>query len=185
MKGPFISVASLLAVLSGPASAAFSADGFITVANHVGSDWTYDIHIDNTGSESIGTLWYSWIPTQGYLDPMPTGPFANPSGFGAALVTDGPLPTNGFSVRWVATGTGIDPGASLDGFEFTTTETPDELSGLSNIHPGVPVGTSVLYQGAPFQGDSATIVINPTPEPGSLAAVGLGGLWLFKRRRKS
>ena len=49
----------------------------------------------------------------------------------------------------------VQPGSSLN-FGFTSADTPASVNGDSVFYPGTPVGTSFVYSGGPFQGDSGT-----------------------------
>ena len=73
-------------------------------ATQVGADWDYTIKLTNTGTEDIGTFWYSWVPGQGYLPTQPIS-MTPPTGWVDKL-TDGPPPTDGYSIQAVA-GTGF------------------------------------------------------------------------------
>ena len=114
-----------------------------------GADWDYTIKLTNTGTENIGTFWYSWVPGQGY---NPTKPISMtpPAGWVDKL-TDGPPPTDGYSIQAVAgAGFALAPGDSLL-FKFESASSPETLAGISTIHEGIPIGTSTIYGGAPFQ----------------------------------
>lgn len=165
------------------ASAAFgqiNASGSIGFAPS-GASTAYDITLRNTGTTTIGTLWYAWIPGQDYL-PIAPSAIVSPAGWTFTQTTSAGF---GYGLRWVApAGGAIAPGASLGGFGFTTTTTVGELSGDSIFGTHPPVGTSFVYEGGPFVGGSRQIVINPTPEPGSLGALAMGIVVLRRRRRQ-
>ena len=76
-----------------------SAAAGIIVAQLDAANYRYTIVLADTGTTSIGTFWFSWLPGQGYLPSQPT--FTAPTQWSAQL-TDGPLPGNGFSILWQA-----------------------------------------------------------------------------------
>src|SRR5579871_5105887 len=97
----------------GVASAGIDASGYLTYTES-GSQFTYDIHLTNTGNVDIGTLWFAWIPGESFMlnAPISTG---NPAGWHENLISH--EPGTGYGIRWVAT-TALAPGASMDGFTF-------------------------------------------------------------------
>ena len=177
MKRTFIALGAL--ALAAAASAQIDAAGSLSYTQN-GSAYTYDITLRNTGTTTVGTLWYAWIPGQDYLPIAPTST-SGPTGWTFLQTTSAGF---GYGLRWVApTGGLIQPGQSLSGFQFTTTTTPTELAGnaIFGAHP--PVGTTFVYEGAPFVGGSKQILVNPVPEPATLAALG-AGIVALRRRRK-
>jgi hypothetical protein len=106
-----------------------------------------------------------------------------------AVQTDGPPPLDGYSIQWVAmAGDALTPGESLSGFTFDSALTPQELPGISTIHPGTPVLTSFTYSGAPFSDAGFSFVVteaaaNAVPEPTTflLFVIGFGGLAFLRR----
>lgn len=179
-----LSAVSLLALAS-VALAQTSASGSLAYIQN-GASFTYDITLKNTGTTPIGTLWYAWIPGEDYLPVKPTAT-ASPAGWKLAII-DSTAAGEGYSLQWQVDtsvpGTPLAAGSVLDGFTFTTTTSPIELAGNARFGSKPQVGTTFVYQGAPFVGGSSRIVINPTPEPGAFAALGLGSLALLRRRRR-
>jgi hypothetical protein len=182
-------VLASLAVLAAPAHGGpLSATGVLS-ATPASGNFDYTIILTNTsgpGGDQIGTFWYSWVPGEGFLPSLPTGIVA-PTGW-TDRITNGPPPTDGYSIQFVA-GSGFElaPGSSLS-FQFVSADTPSTLNGMSAIHPGTPVGLSTLYQMGPFAGDSATITVSSVPEPstGTLAIVGgLASISFWRRRRQA
>ncbi len=166
--------------LGAAAMAQIDATGSISYVNN-GSNYTYDITLHNTGTTTIGTMWYAWTPGQDYL-PIAPSSHSGPANWTFTQTTSAGF---GFGLRWVAqSGSLLQPGQSISGFSFTTTTTPTELLGntIFGTHP--PVGTTFIYQGGPFVGQSKQILINPVPEPAT-ALVMVPGLALMARRRRS
>ena len=117
--------------------------------------WQYTLSIENTGSTTVGTFWFAWVPGEGFLPDLPTVT-GSPSGW-TAQITDGTPPTNGYSIQWVAA-TPLAPGQSATGFQFTSATSPTVMAGASAIHSGTPVANSFIYQAAPLADAGASVV---------------------------
>lgn len=140
----------------------------------------YDLTLNNTGTTTIGTFWFSWIPGAGFMGVTPTN-VMSPSGWTDA-VTNG-----GMSIQWT-TASPITPGTSVTGFMFDSTMTPAQFLGTfpgPGLGTGDPITTAFLYIAAPLVGPGAQITAMPaavvgTPEPStlSLAAIAMGLLAL-------
>lgn len=166
--------------LGAAAMAQINATGSISYVNN-GSDYTYDITLTNTGTTSIGTMWYAWIPGEDYLPIAPTS-HDGPANWTFLQSTSAGF---GYGLRWVAqAGSLLQPGQSISGFKFTTTTTPTELAGNTIFGSHPPVGTTFLYEGAPFVGQSKQILVNPVPEPATALAL-VPALAFFRRRKRA
>lgn len=156
--------------------AATLADATLTSTSLSGGVFDYTITLNNIGTTPIETFWYAWIPGQDYLATRPTPQL--PSGWTATIT--GGSSGDGFAIRWTTTSAPIDAGSSLN-FEFSSTDTPTEIAGDSTFFPGTPVGTSFVYQGAPFSGGSDQFVVESVPEPSAVPTLGIGLLFLGGR----
>ncbi len=150
--------------------------------------YDYSLTLNNTGTTTIGTLWFSWVPGGDFLKPAPTNALA-PTGW-----TDNIFPnpaTGGSSIRWVTSTDLLSAGQSLSGFSFDSIETPSQLLGTfpSGAGAGDPILTSFVYEAAPFGDPGHQLVATAaTPEPGSLALLStglIGGATGLYRRFKS
>jgi hypothetical protein len=179
---------SLLALLAVTAFAATSHAGTLSATATI-SDvqvspgvYDYSINLNDTGTTTIGTFWFSWIPGAGFLSAAPSD-VMSPSGW-TDLVTNG-----GKAIQWTSTESSslLGPGMSLDGFSFDSTETPAQLE-LDFAGPGTgtgdPVLTSTIYSGAPFSDAGSILVVSETPEPGTLLLT-LSGIGLAATSLKS
>ena len=128
--------------------------------------YNYDIALDDTGTTNIGTFWFGWIPGQDYLDTVPTSE-NSPTGWTSKLTGSGNS-TDGTAIQWVAgAGAALAPGAILGAFDFSTTDAPAQIDGLSDSHPAAEVETSFVYTGAPFStGFEFVAAPGAVPEPG-------------------
>jgi hypothetical protein len=173
-----------LCVVTTPLSAStLGATATYTSASLGGGEFQYDLTLNNTGTTTIGTFWFAWIPGMGFLSAPPTS-VTSPSGW-----TESQLPP-GMAIQWVTT-TPLAAGGSLSGFQFDSTETPTELMGTASN--GDPVTTSFVYINAPF-GDPgfqfvATPAAAPVPEPSTFAlstilAIAFAVRTILKRKEK-
>jgi hypothetical protein len=139
----------------------------------------YDLTLTDTGTTTIGTFWFSWIPGAGLMPVAPTG-VVSPAGW-SDILTNG----NG-AIQWTNS-TPLSAGSSVSGFEFDSTLTLAQLEASSTSNPSDPVDTFFTYSGAPFsdagfQGVAAPAAAN-TPEPATFVLLaGALGLLAFARR---
>ena len=171
------------------------ADGLSATATYTGKAdaatpglYDYSLTLNNTGTTTIGTFWFAWVPGGDFLAPVPTGATA-PTGWTDSILTN--PATGGTSIRYLAGSNLLQAGQSLSGFDFSTTETPAELLGTfpTGIGAGDAVTTAFVYEGAPFADPGHQLVATAaTPEPGSLALLStglIGGATGLYRRFKS
>ena len=153
-------VSGLPAVASGIDSSAS------VVGKPDGSAFDYSLTLNNSASstDSIGTLWFAWVPGADFLPTAPSNILA-PEGWTAAVTNEGPK--DGFAIQYVASSAAFDlsPGKSLSGFGFTSLDTPAQLQGNSPFFPTIPTTTSFVYQGGPLVGDSAQFLASVSTAP--------------------
>ena len=156
-----ILASALLLATVGAAHAATAAKGSISNTDLGGGVFQYTITLTNTGSTSIETFWYAWEPGADFLATSPTN-IQSPAGWSAFITGGGP--NDGFAIQWVTSSAPLAPGNSAT-FVFESTDTPAQIAGKSVFFPSTPVGTSFVYQGAPFSGGSAEFVVGGTASP--------------------
>lgn len=177
--------------LSGSAcfAAGISASATLTDTQPTPGVWNYSMTLNNTGTTSVGTFWFAWVPGAGFLTTMPSS-ISSPAGW-----TE--INTNaGDAIQWTTTSSLLAAGQSLSGFNFSSTESPTQLLGTFAGSPtgagaGDPDLTSVAYAGAPLVGSASQFVVTEaaptvTPEPDSLVltltGIGLAGFATLRRR---
>jgi hypothetical protein len=137
-------------------------------------DFQYDLTLNNTGTTTIGTFWFSWIPFAGFMSVSPTD-VASPTGW-SDVITNG-----GGAIQWTTTTALLASGDSLSGFDFDSTMTPAQLAadftGMGT-GSGDPITISTVYAGEPLAGPSdvfaATAATAATPEPATTVIVAVG-----------
>jgi hypothetical protein len=159
-------VVALLTGAAGMAQAATKASGTISNVDLGGGVFRYTITLTNVGTTAVKTLWFAWVPGQDYLATSPTN-IVSPAGW-SAIITGG-APGDGYAIQWTTSSAPLAPGASLD-YSFESTDTPTMIAGNSVFFPSTPVGTSFVYEGAPFSGGSSEFVVGVPVSPSAPAA---------------
>jgi hypothetical protein len=141
--------------------------------------YQYDITLNNTGTTTIGTFWFSWVPGFGFMSTAPTD-VQSPSGWSDSITN------SGGAILWTDAGA-LGQGMSQSGFEFESTLTPAELEAASSAIPTDPVTTSFVYIAAPFGDPGLQLVVTPAqgavPEPATFLLTALGiGCAVFGRK---
>jgi hypothetical protein len=137
-----------------------SASATITAIPLPSGDTQYTITLDDTGSTTIGTFWFGWVPGEDFLDTTPSSVTA-PAGWTDNITNMGP--NDGFAIQWIASSPSSDlqPGSSLTGFSFDSSQSPSSLFGDSKFFPGTPELTSFVYSGAPFSDAGFQFQVEP------------------------
>lgn len=176
---------AILSVIAAVASAQTDAYATISLVSEFDGLYTYDLSLTDTGTTQIGTFWYAWLPGEDFLPATPVD-ISAPLGWDLNAVTGKGNSSDGKAIRWEATDP-LEPGQTVDGFEFSIDESPLVIFGDTPFYADTPIDTSVVYQGGPFQGGSASFVANPVPGPsgGLTLACGLfGATWRRRARRR-
>ena len=159
-----------------------------TVSQITSTTFQYSLTLTDTGTTTIGTFWFSWVPGEDFMPVAPMN-INSPNGW-SDLVTHGG-PGDGFAIQWVATPADvIAPGNTLAGFQFQSTMTPAELMAANIFYPDkLPVATAFVFSGAPFSdaGFQLTAAMSPVPEPSMMLGTVtlLGGLAIARFRRST
>ncbi len=182
-------LSALLIVAPGMhAHASLMATATFTDTQPTPGTFEYDITLSNTGTTTIGTFWFSWIPGQGLMTVAPTN-VQSPANWNE-------ITTNaGTAIQWTTTSALLAPGDSQTGFIFDSTLSPAQLvapfagSGLGSRDP---TSTYFVYIAAPladpgFQGVAQPFTVAAVPEPSTWVMLILGfvGLGFMACRRKS
>ncbi|HZZ43812.1 MAG TPA: PEP-CTERM sorting domain-containing protein [Tepidisphaeraceae bacterium] len=183
------SALALLIVSAIPASASTSATATYAATLNPDSTYTYQLLLKNTGTTSLKTFWFSWIPYASFLPSVPTS-LSSPANWSGQIDED----YYGNSILWDTTGAGLAPGASLTGFSFTTPDSPDVLAGLDDYYDAYPVTYAYVYSGSvttpndplPPQFGLLTAVPGAVPEPATATLLlTAGAVSLATRRRRA
>ena len=143
-----------------------SASATIAATQLSSAQYQYTITLDDTGSTTIGTFWFAWVPGEDFLDNSPSSVTA-PAGWTDNITNAGS--NDGFAIEWTASSPSSDlaPGGSLTGFSFISSEPPSSLFGDSHFFPGTPELTSFVYSGAPFSDAGFQFAVEPMKQPPS------------------
>jgi Hint domain len=125
-----------------------TASATITAIQLAPAEWQYSVTLHDTGSTTVGTFWFAWVPGQDFLDTRPSS-VTDPAGW-QDLITHGGS-NDGYAIQWtVSPGSpDLQSGDALSGFSFTSSDAPSAVFGDSDFHSGTPVLTSFVYAGAP------------------------------------
>jgi hypothetical protein len=185
----FLPISILMLSGSVTLSASILANATFTDTEPTPGNWQYDLTLNNTGTTTIGTFWFSWIPGAGFMTVSPTD-IQSPAGWNDLLTN------SNAAIQWTTTSNLLAPGDSISGFMFDSTLSPDQLVAPfagPGLGVGDPTSTAFVYIAAPLAdpGDQLTVTpaVATTPEPsaGLLASLGIAAVALLKlaRRRTS
>jgi hypothetical protein len=124
-----------------------------------GPEYTYTVTVNNIGSTTVGTFWFSWIPGQDYMTAMPTS-ISSPAGWNAQVTTANYSGQTGYAIEWQANGAASDiqSGGSSSSFSFNSTETPAQMAADSPFDGKPQTATAVVYTGGALIGNGDTLV---------------------------
>jgi hypothetical protein len=177
----FFLTALLVMVVPVRSFAGIAASAVISLTSS-GTENQYSATLKNTGTTTIGTFWYAWVPGKDFLLTSPIN-IGSPANWDSFVTNNGG--GDGYAIQWTADTSADDlaAGSNLSGFSFQTTDTPSQLSGNSFYYPTEPVGTSFVYtDDIPLSGPSdqfvATVV---APEPASLGLLAAAATLMLRR----
>jgi len=134
--------------------------------------YNYAMTLNNTGGIGIGTFWYAWIPGLDFLSAYPNS-VQTPGGW-SYIINGGYY---GYSIQFTTGTSPLAPGDSLSGFGFNSSENPNTINNGTSF--GYPINTSYTYGGAPFSDAGYMFVVQPVPEPSTIAFVAVGLILLM------
>ncbi len=172
-------------VTAGSCSGALAALGgsvVVTASALSGGQYQYNPTLSNTGTTTIGTLWFAWIPGQNFLTASPTV-VTSPLGWSSSIIHGGA--SDGYSIRWTANNASsfLAASANLSGFSFRSFTTPAGLDGPSVPYPSSATTTSFLYSAGPFSDSGFRFVATVVPAPATGGLVALAAIASLRRRR--
>lgn len=147
-----------------------------TIVGSGSGPYTYDLTFSDAGgaTNSIGSVWYAWVPGGFFLPSAPTTVSA-PAGWTATIANG----VTGSSIQFVASlaANNIAAGSSLSGFSYTATFSPAQLAAAANS------GESVAYHAGLFSDAGNTFTVQAVPEPSAaLLLLASGLVWASGRR---
>jgi hypothetical protein len=147
-------------------------------ANVVGTSngqggFNYTVTLNDTGSTTIGTFWFSWVPGASYMTAIPSA-IGFPTGWTDSIVPE----SGGYSIEWTAktSASYIQAGGSSSAFTFTSSETPAQLAANSTLAPTVPTTTAFVYSGPALASSSDQFVASVTLPPVEAASATMTSL---------
>ena len=145
-----------------------------------GGVYHYTVTLNNTGTTTIGTLWFAWIPGANFMATVPSS-ITSPAGWNSQVVGG----AGAASILWQAgsAGSRLAAGNTLTTFAFNSTSTPDQLAGFAVSSPSNHVTTSFIYSGAAFSDAGVQLTAAVVPVPSVAALAGLSVASLARRRR--
>jgi hypothetical protein len=140
-----------LAASAAPSLAQLAGTGVLVSTAQPSGQYVNTISIQNTGTTTVGTFWFGWIPEINFLPSAPTDIMAPPGWYGY-VIPDVTYDT--YSIEWYSYLPlyNIAPGGSLSGFGFTSGDSPEALQARSDSYPRYFCTDSYLYMGTP-EGD--------------------------------
>lgn len=145
------------------ARADLSAEGDVLYAEVNANTYRYSLDLQNNGTTTIGTFWYSWVPGEDFLPSSPTN-IVSPAGWTSTITGGGA--NNGYAIEWTTTSP-IAAGSVVSGFGFDSPDAPTVLLEVSPAHSTHTVGTTFVYQGAPLVGTGFQFSVEPVAHPWS------------------
>lgn len=174
--------AAAVAVAATVSNAALLGTAEIVGSPIGGGVYHYTITLHNTGTTTIGSLWFSWIPGENFMTAAATS-VTSPAGW-----TGGHQGGAGSdSVLWQAGAVAnrLAAGGTLTGFSFNSTQTPEQMAGLSPNDTHYHMTDSYIYIGGALGDAGHLFTITVTPAPSGAALVGLASASLLRRRTRS
>lgn len=179
MLRTIVTSASILAAAS-VSHAALVADATVTGSPIGGGVYHYTVTLHNTGTTTVGTLWFSWIPGANFMTAVPTA-ITSPTGWSGSLFGG----AGSASILWQANtaASRLAAGGTLSTFAFNSTHSPADLSGLSVNDNRYVVSTSFVYIGSALNDPGYQFVASVVPAPSGALALGFAPFVLRRSRR--
>lgn len=179
MLRSFVTAASVLAAVS-VAQASLIADATVSGSPIGGGLYHYTVTLHNTGTTTVGTFWFAWIPGGNFMSAVPSN-ITSPAGWTAQTVGG----AGAVSILWQA-GTAasrLAAGGTLATFAFDSANTPAQLAGFAASSPTNHVTTSYVYIGSALTDPGFEFTASVIPAPSGALALGFAPLALRRSRR--
>jgi hypothetical protein len=164
------------------ANAALQADATVTSSPLGGGVYHYTVSLHNSGTTTVGTLWFSWIPGENFMTAVPTS-ITSPAGWTGSLFGG----AGSVSILWQANtaASRLAAGGTLATFSFNSTHTPSQMSAVSPNDSHYFMTTSYVYSAAAFSDGGFQFVpsVVPAPAAGGASVLMLGALATRRSRR--
>jgi hypothetical protein len=181
---PSCFAAALVIAYGAKALGAVSANATMTAVPD-GANYDYTVTLHNTGTTSIESFWFAWLPGYDFLTSNPTIT-KTPTNW-TTFIESGYY--GGYSIEFYDTGTSspLAAGQSSNLFQFTSADSPAVLAHNDPIFGAYATTYSFVYQGVAESSPGAvipSIPITTVPEPTSfvLAAIAAALLLVWRNR---
>lgn len=178
MHTSFVLASTVLLATTG-APAALTASATVSGSPIGGGGYRYTVTLLNTGTTTVGALWFAWIPGGNFMATVPTN-ITSPAGWSAQVV-GGP---GAASILWQAgtVGARLGIGGTLATFAFDSTSSPAALSGFAVSSPTNHVTTSFVYSGTAFSDAGYQFTASVVPAPAAALALLFAPVVVRRRR---
>jgi hypothetical protein len=179
---PALLSAAAVAAISSASHAALQATGELVGTPNGGGGYHYTLTIHNTGTTTIGSLWFAWIPGENFMTAAATN-VTSPAGWSGGHQGG----AGSESILWQANTAGarLAVGGTLTGFAFDSNQTPTQMAGLSPNDSRYHMTDSYVYIAGALGDAGYLFTITVTPAPSAVATVGLASMTLLRRRTRS
>ncbi len=174
--------AATVVATSAVARAALQGTAEISGSPIGGGVYHYTITLHNTGTTTIGSLWFAWIPGENFMTAAASS-VTSPAGWAGGHQGG----AGSESVLWQA-GSGasrLAPGGTLTGFAFNSTQTPAQMAALSPNDSRYFMTDSYIYIGSALNDPGYLFTITVTPAPSAAALAGIALVPFTRRSRRS
>jgi hypothetical protein len=174
--------AAVVIASSAIANAALQGTAEISGSPIGGGVYHYTITLHNTGTTTIGSLWFSWIPGENFMTAVPTS-ITSPASWTGSLQGG----AGSASILWQANTAAarLAAGGTLNTFTFNSTHTPAQMDGLSVNDTRYHVTDSYIYSAGALSDAGYLFTMTVTPAPSAAALAGIALVPFARRSRRA